>query len=80
MNSRMLGDLIKDYLIDNPSGGNCHLVLGDLNARDSDISFCMEQCVEKNDTNGTIIMMAMIRMKKTARLKSIDNGYKKENK
>lgn len=80
MNSKILGDLIKDYLVDNPSGGNCHIVLSDWNITDSDIKFSINECQKNDDLNGFLIMMAMIRMKKTARAKSIKNGYEKENK
>lgn len=69
--ARQLAVLIKDYYKNNPSGGNCHIVLDDYNVRDSDIKFCMNECINNNDVDGLTIMIAMGRMKKTARLKSI---------
>jgi hypothetical protein len=71
ISARELSILIKEYYKDNPSGGNCHIVLDDRNVSNNDINFCIEECSKNNDHDGLIIMIAMRNMRKTARLKAI---------
>lgn len=72
MSAKELSKLISNYYKDNPSGGNCHIVLDHQNINDSNIIFCLEECRKNNDIVGFIIMNHMLSMKKTARLKAIN--------
>jgi hypothetical protein len=76
MNSIELGKIIKNYYINNPSGGNCHIVLDDHNIHDNFIKECIILCEKNNDKEGLEIMNNMLNMKKTARSKSIINARK----
>ena len=73
MNSIKLSKLIIDYynINGNKSGGNCHIVLDDLNVNNSSIDFCINVCNENNDFKGLEIMNIMKNFRKTARLKSL---------
>jgi hypothetical protein len=68
--------LINKYksLPGNSCGGNCHIVLDDLNINDDDIHYCMEHCNKNNDVYGAFLMRQMLLMRKTARKKAIMMG------
>ncbi len=71
MTARELSILITLYYKHNPSGGNCHVVLDDLNIENVFIESCLNYCIKNTDNLGERIMMEMLKMRKTARRKSI---------
>jgi len=75
--AKQLSILITEYYKKKPSGGNCHIVLDDLNIGNEDIEFCLNECVKKDDVEGKVIMLALQKMRKTARLKAISMREKK---
>lgn len=78
LTARELSVLIREYCsIDgNLAGGNCHIVLEDTNIKDEHIHFCIKECITKNDKMGLFIMLTMLNMRKTARLKAIELSKK----
>ena len=67
--------LIEAYYIHNPAGGNCHGVLDDYNINDENLMFCLKLCRKKNDPLGSSIMLLMLLMSKTQRLKLVKGKY-----
>lgn len=72
-------DLIKPYYDENSSGGNLHIVLDDGNLENSDIDFCIKECLVNNDTAGLKICRELVKMSLDVRYELYDmyDLYKK---
>jgi hypothetical protein len=67
-------ELVKNYYYDgNGSGGNLHVVLDDGNLKDSDIEFCLNNCLTENDIEGTKLCFLLLDMSITQRNKLYNN-------
>jgi hypothetical protein len=54
---------------ENSVGGNLHIVLEDKNVKDSDVIFCLNQAIDKDDLDGEVLARQILSMSKTQRLK-----------
>jgi len=53
----------------NNCGGHLHIVLEDGNCRDSDVQFCLDECVEHRDIDGVCLCVQLMQLSKTQRMK-----------
>lgn len=69
MSSRELAYHIRKYydLPNHKVGGNCHVILEDLNVDDDSIKHCLESCKESGDIQGQFIMENFLLLRKGAR-------------